>query len=242
MKRLGNVVCLLLMLIVILSTGSLIIKPTSAQTIPKPSVPEFTLSLVSHPFNMVTPTKTIHFENKSIDVIIKNQPFTPYNDITIHTRVELRYQIQFKEHNATDWQLYSDSNTATPVYFTYFTSQSTSKYTVISVPVNSDDPINLDGAHVGSLTNFPEGSQVDFQVRALIGQPFVNEQGGGYTPFFKGETGNWSDTQIITITESSVSPSPTPAVPELPWLIILPLLLSVFSAALVNRHRKTAKV
>ena len=37
------------------------------------------------------------------------------------------------------------------------------------------------------------------------------------------------------------SPSPTPTVPELSWLIILPLLLSVFFVALVLRHRKQVK-
>jgi hypothetical protein len=34
--------------------------------------------------------------------------------------------------------------------------------------------------------------------------------------------------------------SPTPSVPELSWLIILPLLLSIFSITVILRHRKTA--
>jgi parallel beta-helix repeat protein len=37
------------------------------------------------------------------------------------------------------------------------------------------------------------------------------------------------------------SPTPTPTVPELSWLIILPLLLSIFSIAVILRHRKQVK-
>ncbi len=47
-----------------------------------------------------------------------------------------------------------------------------------------------------------------------------------------------SPTQTLM---SSQSPSPTPTVPELSWLIILPLLLSLFSVAVIVRRRKTTK-
>ncbi len=45
------------------------------------------------------------------------------------------------------------------------------------------------------------------------------------------------------ILQPTESPTPTPtstsAVPELSWLAVVPLLLFVFSVALVLRHRKT---
>jgi len=44
-------------------------------------------------------------------------------------------------------------------------------------------------------------------------------------------------TKTLEPLESS---SPTPTVPELSWLMILPLLLSVFSVAVILRYRKTA--
>jgi len=47
---------------------------------------------------------------------------------------------------------------------------------------------------------------------------------------------------VETIAPNSVSPNPTPTVPEISWLVILPLLLSVFSVAVILRHRKTAKL
>jgi hypothetical protein len=60
----------------------------------------------------------------------------------------------------------------------------------------------------------------------------------------------FSGTVNFTISDPTPSPSPsptptlvpTPTVPELSWLLIVPLLLSVFSVALLVRHRKTAKV
>jgi hypothetical protein len=39
--------------------------------------------------------------------------------------------------------------------------------------------------------------------------------------------------------ETSISPSTSPTVPELSWLMTLPLLLSLFSVAIVVRHRKS---
>jgi hypothetical protein len=48
------------------------------------------------------------------------------------------------------------------------------------------------------------------------------------------------DTASITQSTSSSTPAPTPAIPELSWLVIVPLLLSVFLVAAMFRHRKTA--
>jgi hypothetical protein len=41
-----------------------------------------------------------------------------------------------------------------------------------------------------------------------------------------------------TLTISSPTPTSTPSVPELSWLVIVPLLLSVFAVAAIFRHRK----
>ena len=57
MARMGKY--LSLCLVVILAASSLLmVIPTNAQTIPKPSVPEFSVMLVSHPYD-VAPTTTI---------------------------------------------------------------------------------------------------------------------------------------------------------------------------------------
>ena len=98
--------------------------------------------------------------------------------------------------------------------------------------------------------NYPAGGQVDFQVQAMIGYlqstPSLSLPLGDYE--FIGQASGWSSTQTVTIPASSDSSSPsltatptsTPAVPELSWLVIVPLLLCVLFFALVLRHRKTA--
>jgi hypothetical protein len=56
----------------------------------------------------------------------------------------------------------------------------------------------------------------------------------------------WVNTVYFTVKTNqsiaSLSPSPTPTIPEFSWLVVLPLLLSVFSIALLVRHRKTVKI
>jgi hypothetical protein len=46
---------------------------------------------------------------------------------------------------------------------------------------------------------------------------------------------------FFSVAINNGSPSPTPTVPEFSWLTILPLLISVFSVAVVLRHRKLVK-
>ncbi len=84
-------VALLFSLILILST--LIVESALAQSIPKPSVPEFILKFVAYPYDVPPKYETnpytgknemtqagYHVENKSIEVIIKNQPLLSTQD------------------------------------------------------------------------------------------------------------------------------------------------------------------
>jgi hypothetical protein len=48
----------------------------------------------------------------------------------------------------------------------------------------------------------------------------------------------YANLTYATLSSSYLSPSPSPAVPELSWLAIVPLLLSVFSIAVIFRRRK----
>jgi len=71
------------------------------------------------------------------------------------------------------------------------------------------------------------------------------------TLYANNTAGNWAIPQTVTYTvyfypdtypaPSSATPTPTstPTIPEFPWLIIVPLLLSVFAIAEIFRHRKT---
>ncbi len=205
-------------------TSIIIVKPTLAQSIPKPSVPEFTLALVSHPYD-VAPTTTIdpytgksiitqsgyHVENQSIDITIKNQPFTLFS--VNGSEVDFWYQVQFKGHYSTDWQIYYiplpnsiESTTNIP--------QSNGDYTIISVPTNNDQ------VNSGSMTDFTQGGQVDIQVKALVGSFILIPHGLVYYDYteFVGEESEWSNTQTITITDNYASTTANPTTPYLPTL------------------------
>jgi hypothetical protein len=226
-----------------------------------PTVPEFTLKLVDHPYD-VAPTYSIdpytgknvttqagyHVENQTIDVTIKNQPFTSQRDANgNYTR--LYYNFRFKGHYADNWTYSPTFSTPALKYYPYYAA-STSDYTVVSFILGSFE-----------FGNVPEGGMVDFQVEALIGSD--NQILGSYTPWgqgyyfeFSGESSGWSNTQIITITSTppqtpiqSQSPPPslsttsilTPSlsIPEFPSWIILPASLIVIALMFAANKRKS---
>ena len=83
---------LALILLTAMSSLSLImVKPANAQSTLKPYVPEFTLKYLDNSYdvpptygtdpytgNNVTTQAGYHVQNESVEVIIKNQPFTSY--------------------------------------------------------------------------------------------------------------------------------------------------------------------
>jgi hypothetical protein len=144
-------------------------------------------------------------ENKSIDIIIKNQPFTPY---TINgSEVNFFYQVQFKGHYTTNWQFYWPDST----WSTDNIPRSDGDYTVMSVPIISY------GVNGGSETNFSEGGQVDFQVKALTGyfSEILHPVLSGFNSIeFNSEESDWSNTQTITIGENIATVTPGVSLPS----------------------------
>jgi hypothetical protein len=236
-------------------------KTVCAQSMPKPSVPEFTLKIVARPFD-VPPVATTnpyngqttithagyHVANVSVDITIRNQP--PYTT-NYMDGISVWYEIQFKGAYQTNWQGYSTAA------YSGHTPQQIGDYTVISVPINSEEPINPQGEHrSGTITDFPEGGTVDFQVRALIGSfNYILHGGPGFSDWeeFDGEEGDWSNTQTITITGVSQNPAPTSPKTQNPtnyssgqinisfsidfnqpfWVVIVTLIVVLVVAALV---------
>ena len=247
---------LLLLLVVLLVVSTLLmVKPASAQSIPKPSVPQFTLKYVNSsylipetPYYQTDPytgkQKYIGiqggylFKNNTIEVSVKSQSFPPMiNDTTL----QLYYNILAKglyEQGWSNLNLRSDDQ----VDRNYLPTQQNSEYTTISIPANTYTP----------------GGTVEFQVRAILGGDFPSQLGYYYPyggSYFGYEASDWSSTQSITIPTNSISNhtpnptasstntiiSPTPTVPEFSWLAILPLFAVMLSVALVIRYRKVAK-
>jgi hypothetical protein len=223
----------------------LIVKPASAQSIPTPSVPEFTLKFVDASYNVPT-TSSIdpytgqnvtvegyHVENRTIELIIKNQPLTSYRQNG--EGVSFYYNVREKGHYEENWTtIYTVDN--------YFTAPSNTIYTTLTYSLDPNAPPWLDN-------NLPSGGQLDFQVEALIG--YIGRTIGFASWYFTGQESGWSNTQTVTVPASSVSPNPTsiitptstPTVPEFPTCIILPLFAVIILLSIVFiRKRITEKI
>ena len=177
------------------------------------SVPEFTVKVVAHPYDVPTTYSTdpytgetityagYHVENKSIEVWIKNQPFTSYSDGDGH-EVNLYYDVRAKGHFEEEWgtpvtYLESDSAERIP--------QSNSEYTVLSL-----------------VNYYSSKAQVDYQVEAIVGHFYTDYYPPGHaiqfpvTAFQVDGTSGWSSTQTLTIGEiQTTSPEPTPTLPNM---------------------------
>ncbi|MCW3995187.1 MAG: hypothetical protein NWE98_03435 [Candidatus Bathyarchaeota archaeon] len=224
--------------ILLLAVPSLIIvEPATAQSIPKPSKPEFTVKYITQTTIVpeTTPTYTIdpysgkekiltpgrssyNYTSGWLELKIKNQPFTPY--INSDGRyIELYYNLRYKGHYGTSWNYYpfNPDGISTKTYggwdMTYLIpyNASDTEYTIISTGLD-----NLGIPHYG---------QVDFQVQAQIG--YIQDTGDAFAARvwgihynFTGESSDWSDTQTITISEIATSPNQT----ETPTSTLTPTL------------------
>lgn len=134
-------------------------------------------------------------ENKSVEVTIKNQPFTSTLDVS-GNYTSLYYNVQFKGQYTDEWK------NARAFY-----NASNSEYTVISISLR---PYQI-----------PDGSPLDFQVRAFIGYAVRKAYDSILPPEMKyyyeyiGQTGDWSNTQTITVGDSQTS-TPSPASTQTP--------------------------
>ena len=117
MSRIAKTFALLLTITIAVSFLTLLtVKPTNAQTIPTPSVPEFTLQFVGQPYD-------------SLFITVKNQPYNhPYT---------LYYNVRLKDHNADNdsWRYPLDH--LFQMFDTYPTQSTYPDYTNVSLSVQS---------------------------------------------------------------------------------------------------------
>jgi hypothetical protein len=200
----------LVLVAVLLSLAAVGAQAASA-SVPKPSVPEFTLKVVSHSYDSTVNSPDahadmsipdVHVDVTTIEVSIENQLLSA----TLGDNYHMYYNVRVKEHLSEDWtELYSCTNLSDYVSPGTCPQQWASKYTVLSVPAD-----------------YPAGTQLDFQVQAIMGHnsqvyppgnPLVPQVGGGgYEKVVVVEgTSDWSSTQTVTVGVSplvigSVSP------------------------------------
>jgi hypothetical protein len=256
-----------LTLIFILAVSSLIMaKPAFAQTIPTPSVPQFSVQYISYthyiaptyttnPYNGQNETATSGYQaiNETIVFTIKNQPFSPYTDANGNS-IGFYYNFRYKGHFASTWTYNPFNPDEQSAYaaggwavgpFKYFT-QSSSNNTTFSFPLNVI--LNTAPSNYPLLSN---GSQLDFAVQAQIGyiaqSESVSPSLGSYYNF-TGQSSDWSNTQTLTInlnqnTTSSATPTQTPtsSVPEFPWMWAILTILFVVSMSSVVAKLKISR-
>lgn len=229
MESNGKSFALLLTLIIATSFLTLLaVRPTSAQTAPSPTVPQFAVKYVQASYTSIDPYTGVskQVDNSTIQLSIQNQPLNSfYNSGTYSLYFNIRTKGHFENDN---WTIQNQNVTvfrdASGYSIVLGVKPSDSAYTIISYP-----------------TDYPPNSQADFQVQAVVykltenfygNHPFdaPNPQTGTYYQQPEEfQTTNWSNTQTVTIGNTvSSQPTPTPTVPEFSFLVIFPLFLSMF--------------
>lgn len=221
-----------LLIVVLVASSLLSAQAFLVDSIAKPSVPEVSVQLVSHPYDIPAKTNTTvdqytgkettntqpgyHVENKSIEITIKNQPFTPYT-LTQYTynyrdfdkdgsvdgsytvdgnkTVNFYFYIQVKGHYGDSWQSVGER------YAGFDGPQSNvqpdSQYSVISIG-----------------NDYPEGTVLDVRVQARIGYYVAYGPGLAILGYdFYGQESDWSSIQTLDLGNPQ---TPTPAPTAVP--------------------------
>jgi hypothetical protein len=187
-----------------------VVESAFAQSITKPSVPEFKLSYTNYVYDEPAatsqwsgepiPNSGYHYDYREVYIKVRNQPNDAYvneNSVNNGVREKLYYNVRVKNHFSNDWvELWGQS----PVYAdngsiiigTWYYGASDSEVTYIG-------SINLNGRTniIHASRDVAVGDQVDFQVKALIGYQNFEKHS------FFGEESAWSNTQTLAISANA---------------------------------------
>jgi len=234
---------------------------------PTPSTPSFSVAITNSSYYLpvtysTDPSTGQEIANKSyfsgyvdalnVTITISNQPLAL--SVKSNEYSGFKYFIEVKPHNSANWTSLTGYKSGLGTYMSGLgflpsnTSQTdlTFQFSNPYFPVNNEKeyPTNSTGLTYATQPFFTitvaENEPVDFRVRAGIGDFQYISMGQLLYD------GNYSDWNQLTITmangetsTANVSPNPSPSIPELTWLAVVPLLFSVFAAAVMLRHRKT---
>ena len=229
MGKIEKTFTLILTLVIAMSSLTLLVNFADAQTIPTPSVPEFTVSFVDRSYTVpITTTQTTdpftgqqvtqtsggqYVKNETVEIKIKNPQSTSVT-LSNGSVAQLFYSVRTKGHFSDRWgEPYDDRWTTTWENGDSFAQvfASTSDYTVVTLVRGSPNDILMGYADV----YIPSDGQEDFQVQASFGYQytiydFLYPTG---TAFFSYADSGWSNTKTINTqdgkTTVSTSPNPT---------------------------------
>jgi len=195
----------LLLILVILGSGLISLKPAGTQT--SPSIPQFTLKLEDDSHYVVNASGTYHLEIKFIDVVIKNtSPYAMYAVVN-DSIVKLYYNIHVKGHSQ-DWVDALITSNLAPQ-----NKPPNDNQTIVKFGLGATNPDS--GGWSIWLGNITTDKQIDFQVRGVEGfySTIKDNPPCWRNPDFSvfNETGRsaWSDTQTIAIQNGTYSESAT---------------------------------
>jgi hypothetical protein len=215
------------LLIMALAASSLVsVQAYVVDSITKPSVPEFSVQLVSHPYDVPPKTTTTvdqytgkettttipgyRVENKSIEVKIKNPSFTPY---TI---------IQHTGYNHDTDEIYNytyDRNFTVNLFYNvnvkgHYGNEWKSVGGIASYPDGPQSNAQRDSEYTiisVKTEDFPNDAVLDFKVQAAVGYYVAWGRSVmiiGYD--FYGQESDWSSIQQLTLgTPQTPIPAPT---------------------------------
>jgi hypothetical protein len=179
----------LVFILVLAASGLFMVESASAQLIPEPSIPEFTVQ---------TQTQA---DTTAITLTIRNQPF----DVASQSPDGFFYNVAISIDGKNWSELYHVEDAQD-----WYPQQSNSSSTVLTYVAGETIYYPRDtGQGVGVI---PKSGEVAFQVQAMIGHRDRGAFQNGSMPYvLVGETSGWSNTQTITIPNTS-TPSSFPSI------------------------------
>jgi hypothetical protein len=194
-------------------------KACTAESVPKPAVPEFGVQYIDYSYDVpstygidqftgktVIIQQSYRVDQKSVQLIVKNQQYASIVDDSGNTTT-IYYNFRYKGAYGDEWRYYpfGDSGQGAHRFGLYDINipaafpATDSQYTNITLYMGL-----LFGVEANELTI---GDQIDFQVQAQVGH--INPPIDGFYSF-SGQKSEWSPTQTITIGENSVTTAPQP--------------------------------
>jgi len=251
----------LVLLLIASSASLLLLKPINAQTISKPSVPDFTLKYVDsstyiqpvystdqYTGKLVITKEGFYQQNKSIVLTITNLPFTTAMQ---DQNLSLFYQIEYKGSYGEYWSNLNQSSSNS----IYVVSED-QMYLLNPKASYTTTPIGFSGNNGTARYDFnhfiddiPEGGQIEFRIRAFVGfftKVYEYEKYVSGIPVndptdpvphylaFTGETSSWSNIQTLSVPDGKVTAfESTNPTPTVPEFSPIAISLLIFLPSLV---------
>jgi hypothetical protein len=214
MDSISKSLSLLLIVVLLITSSLLIIQFATAQTIPKPSVPKFTIYLLENGYQMD----------------ISNQPIIPNG----HDMAGIFYDIRIKSHSTENW-VHKTVPNATKAIRGYIQEMGQSGNTTLTSDFKSIRQL---------LNLSSESQQIDFQVEAINGYPNMTLANMFFgiepdkTPIITVNTSGWSESQTITI-PSTNNQKDTDLLLATVILLVSVVIIALLAFVLLLRHRRT---